>query len=247
MHGLPQGGPDWLFIYFYDPCEIILGETSENLAGESLVICTPGTIFSYGNPKNRWRHSWLQCTGTQIPVILQENGLAPLQSVPIPRPVIVERYLMRVFAEVSAHQNPNQRLLQNIFHNWIIEMSRTVRHLASDRPPAPKALEETKRYIDLHVAEKISLTQMACMSHLSVSHFSTLFRRYYNASPIDYQVHRRMETARYLLEIPGLSVTEIAERTGYAELYRFSRMFKKRFKMSPSVYRKGLLLEKNAR
>jgi len=159
----------------------------------------------------------------------------------MPRPILVERYLMRVFTEVSAHRNPAQRLLQDVFHSWMIEVSRVVRHMDSDRPSAPEPLESTKRYIDLHVAEKLSLAQMARMSHLSISHFSALFRQHYKMSPMSYQVHRRMDYAQYLLEIPGLSVTQIAERTGYTDLYQFSRMFKKRFGLSPSAYKKEKL------
>jgi len=238
MYEHPSVSSDWLFIYFHDAVEVVIDNTRNDLGAGSLMIWNPGARLHYGNPDARWAHSWFQCTGTVISRILKKNGFVPLQPVQMPRPILVERYLMRVFTEVSAHYEPDQRLLQNIFHSWIIEMSRVVRQLDSDRPPAPETLEATKRYMDLHVTEKLSLTRLARMSHLSVSHFSTLFRRYYNTSPIDYQVHRRMETARHLLEIPTLSVTEIAERTGYPDLYIFSRMFKKRFGESPSAFRK---------
>jgi len=240
MYKRPTVSPNWLFIYFHDPVEMVIDNARKHLGAGSFMIWSPGARLHYGNPNARWTHSWLQCTGTEILQILRENGFAPLQPVYMPRPILVERYLMRVFTEASAHHKPDQRLLQNIFHSWMIEMSRVIQHKDSDRPPAPEALEATKRYIDLHIAEKLSLTQLARMSHLSVSHFSTLFRRYYNTSPINYQVHRRMEYACHLLQIPGLSITEIAERTGYPDLYIFSRMFKKRFGMSPSAYRKGL-------
>jgi len=235
-----QDSLEWLFIYFHDPAEVVIDHARKHLESGSLMIWSPGTRPHYGNENTRWTHSWLQCTGTEIPQLLRENGFAPFQPVHMPRPILVEQYLMRVFREVSAHHKPNQRLLQNIFQNWMIEMSRVVQGIGSDHPPPPESLESTKRYIDLHVAEKLSLTQMARMSHLSVSHFSTLFRHYYNTSPIDYLVHRRMEYAQHLLDAPGLSVTQIAERIGYTDLYQFSRMFKKRFGKSPSAYRKGL-------
>jgi len=234
----PATDPDWLFIYFHDPVEIDISKTQKHVKAGSFLIRAPGSSLHYGNADTTWIHSWLQCTGTVIPKILKENRFAPRQPIYMSKPILVERYLMRIFTEVSAHHKPDQRLLQNIFHNWIIEMARVVRHMNSDLPPAPEALEATKRHIDLHILEKLSLTQLARMSHLSISHFSTLFRRYYNASPIDYQIHRRMEYARHLLEIPNLSITEVAERTGYPDLYLFSRMFKKRFGESPSTYRK---------
>ncbi len=238
MYKRPTASLDWLFVYFHDSAEMVVDNVRRCLRGGSLMIWKPGTHLHYGNPNARWTHSWLQCTGTVIPQILKETGFTPRQPVYMPRPILVERYLLRIFTEVSAHQNPNQRLLLNIFHSWMIEMSRVIRHMGSDRPPAPEALEATKRYLDLHVSEKLSLKQLAHMSHLSVSHFSMLFHKHYDSSPINYQIQKRMEYARHLLEIPSLSITEVAARTGYLDLYLFSRTFKKRLGESPSAYRK---------
>ena len=237
----PPGSPNWLFIYFHDSAEIISKKFSGEVEAGTLMIWSPHLRFQYGNPVAPWSHSWLQCAGTEIAAILKESEFEPGQPVLMPRPVFVERYLMRIFREVSAHREPDQRLVKNIFHSWIIEMSRVIRDTDSDRPPAPESLESTKHYLDRHLEERISLVQMARMSHLSVSHFSALFRLHYGRSPIDYQLDRRMNYARHLLEIPGRSVTEIAERTGYTDLYQFSRMFKKRFGQSPSAYRNRYL------
>lgn len=237
----PALTPNWLFIYLHDSAEIISKKYTGSVEPGTLMFWEPYEQFQYGNPAAPWSHSWLQCTGLDVPGILKENGLELGRPVLMPRPVLVERYLMRIFREVSAHREPDQRLLQNVFHNWIIEMSRVVRHTDSDRPPAPESLEAAKRYMDLHLDERITLVQMAQMSHLSVSHFSALFRLHYGSSPIDYQISRRMNYARHLLELPGRSVAEIAELTGYDDLYQFSRMFKKRLGKSPTVYRRSYL------
>ena len=47
-----------------------------------------------------------------------------------------------------------------------------------------------------------------------------------------------MAKADRLLKIKDLSIEEIAEMTGYENIYHFSNTFKKHFGISPSSYRK---------
>jgi two-component system response regulator YesN len=50
-----------------------------------------------------------------------------------------------------------------------------------------------------------------------------------------------MREAAYLLHDRNLNVTEIARRVGYAEIFHFSKLFKKRFGRSPRETRRSYL------
>ena len=52
-------------------------------------------------------------------------------------------------------------------------------------------------------------------------------------------LERRMERARELLVYTNKTITEIAEETGYTDLFYFSKTFKKNNGVSPNEYRKG--------
>ncbi len=68
------------------------------------------------------------------------------------------------------------------------------------------------------------------------------FRKRFTAatggSPMRYVREKRMEYAKQLLQDGHISVGEISERCGYANIYYFSNAFKKRVGMSPSAYAK---------
>ena len=57
-------------------------------------------------------------------------------------------------------------------------------------------------------------------------------------SPKAYLTDIQMEQAtRILLNYPDMPVSEIGQRCGFSEASSFTRMFKKRYGMTPSVYR----------
>lgn len=74
---------------------------------------------------------------------------------------------------------------------------------------------------------------------LSRSRFSKIFTDFWHVSPQKYQIHLRIERAKYLLSETRSPVSEIASSLGYTEPYFFSRQFKHITGMSPSEYRQG--------
>lgn len=57
-------------------------------------------------------------------------------------------------------------------------------------------------------------------------------------SPGDYIQRLRLEKSAFKLQTTRLSITEIAEQTGYQSVQALGKAFKKRFKVTPTVFRK---------
>ena len=94
-------------------------------------------------------------------------------------------------------------------------------------------------HIEDHLREKITVAELARLSHLSVSRFHRVFKGATGRSPTDFIIDRRVQTARRLLATTSLSLAEIADATGFASVYYFSRMFRQFAGSSPSAYRKA--------
>ena len=65
-----------------------------------------------------------------------------------------------------------------------------------------------------------------------------------NQSPTLFLIGARMELAAKLLKETLLTISEIAERCGYEDIYYFSKSFKKHHSISPGRYRKQSLIFK---
>jgi two-component system response regulator YesN len=101
-------------------------------------------------------------------------------------------------------------------------------------------IEEAKKYIDDHLAEEVSLEEVAEILGLNPSYFSQYFKLKTNETFIKYRIKRRIEKAKKLLEIPHYRITDISFEIGYADHPHFTKTFKKHVGMSPSEYRRML-------
>ena len=99
-------------------------------------------------------------------------------------------------------------------------------------------IEETVRYISAHYSENLKLKDMAERVYISPQYLSGLFKKEMNMTISDYIAKIRMERAKELLKDTGLSIGEIAEKTGYKDIRHFSTMFKRLTGLTPSEFRR---------
>lgn len=83
-----------------------------------------------------------------------------------------------------------------------------------------------------------SPSDLAHALRLNPDYFRRLFTRTYGIPPRKWLLRRRLERACIALRESLLSISEIAELTGYPDLFQFSRRFKREFGISPLAWRK---------
>ncbi|MBM7569013.1 helix-turn-helix transcriptional regulator [Paenibacillus sacheonensis] len=97
-------------------------------------------------------------------------------------------------------------------------------------------------YIDHHLADGVTLEQLAELAHFHPNYFIRFFKSATGRSPVQYMNQRRMEKAKSWMAATDISVSEAAERVG-SSLYQFSKMFKQYTGASPSEYRKMMRMQ----
>lgn len=98
-----------------------------------------------------------------------------------------------------------------------------------------RRIVQAKLFIDQHYAENVDLNNIAEEAYYSKFHFSRKFKEVYQQTPHQYLVSVRVEQAKKLLAL-GMSVAAVCEAVGFEELSSFSRLFKRRVGLNPSVY-----------
>lgn len=100
--------------------------------------------------------------------------------------------------------------------------------------------EQVISYIEDHYSERISLDQIAENMYLSPFYISRIFKGETGSTPIRHLINLRLEKAKALLEggYQG-SIQEVAALVGYDDAYHFSKLFKKKYGISPSQVRKN--------
>lgn len=92
-------------------------------------------------------------------------------------------------------------------------------------------------YMQEHLESMLTLENLASAVNLSVSHYSSTFKKKTGYSPIVYFNHLKIQHACQYLQFTSLRVNEISARLGIDDPYYFSRMFTKIMGVSPTEYR----------
>ena len=98
-------------------------------------------------------------------------------------------------------------------------------------------IERALDYMQNHIFDKLSLTEIASHVQRDASYFVRLFKRYMNTTPMQYYANLRLEAARAFLANTSLSVKEVAAKLQYCSEFHFSKQFKQSTGMSPTAYR----------
>ncbi|MNC36171.1 HTH-type transcriptional activator Btr [compost metagenome] len=101
-----------------------------------------------------------------------------------------------------------------------------------------------QNYIFNHLYEDISLSRLAEIAGLNASYLSQLFKKETGLAVSDYIQRERIEEAKRLMELPGITLSDIAIRLHFNDQSYFTKVFKKYTGKTPRQYRqeKGNLL-----
>ena len=100
--------------------------------------------------------------------------------------------------------------------------------------PARGALTRARDFIAAHAADRIGLDEIAAIADLTPWHLTRAFRRQFGYPPHRFQVWMRIDLARRLLA-GGMSGSDVAQQTGFADQSHFIRSFKRLTGTTPSM------------
>lgn len=130
----------------------------------------------------------------------------------------------------------------------MVSLARVIEEDIASRPLADDPLvAKTLAYVEAHLREPLTLGQLAERVHRSPSYLTTRVREQIGRSLMDYVIERRIQEAERLLETTDEPVSAIGEAVGYPEPSTFSRLFRKRYALSPAAWRKLKRAEQIAR
>jgi AraC-like DNA-binding protein len=160
----------------------------------------------------------------------------PTKFVPA-NPVRFREVLTRLITSTQAREPWMALETQRLGLELVLDLCRDfgTSQLASNTNNKPLAWVAS--YLSVHLAEQISVEDMARRAHLSPSRFATVFRETFGMPPHRYLLHLRLEHAKDLLRGTRLPLLRIAAYCGFTDAHHLSRMFKREVGLTPGAFR----------
>ncbi len=93
-------------------------------------------------------------------------------------------------------------------------------------------------FIETNIQKPVNLDELAQIADMSKRSFIRAFHAAVGSSPIAYLIQLRINRAAVMLRSTNVSITDIAQRSGFSDGNYFTRQFRKALGVSPRDYRK---------
>lgn len=195
----------------------------------------PHAYHTTGGWEAEWLHLDGPCARGYFDAILA--GGSPVIS--LKNSYRFEKNLRRVYTQFRENAPVREALLNNYIVNLLTELL-VGREMATPGAQSAGIIEDSIVYINDHLAQELTLEQLAAQASLSPFYFSRLFKRETGFSPHQYILAARINNAKFLLHSTGDSVKSICFTVGFTSESSFCTAFKKETGLTPSGYREQI-------
>lgn len=224
-----------LLMFFHTPARA----GHETDCRDGFILWPHGTLCYYGNPERSWDHSWCVLEGSAANLLRELHGLPAGRALKADAEPVFLRYFEAILRELNSRQQQDEYVLEHLVDLLFYELSRLIRN---PELQIPKRLQRAEEFMWTRIADPLTLEEIAREAALSVSRFSSLFHRYYGEPPMQYLNRKRMNLAAQQLLYHAGSCKQIAEMTGFADQFHFSRRFRQFWGVSPREFRAEKML-----
>ena len=214
----------------------------------SIFAIFPNQITYYeSSVEDPWEYYYIGFNGKLAPGIMHRIGFERDQSIVVhmKQPDSVFETMQSIHDVMGSREQIEANVLYILGQS--LNMLHTISHERQDAVHVKSRINqgqlgsETTRtliaIIHFSLSQHISVSKLAERLNLNRSYMTALFKRDTGKSIQDYIADVRMGRAIILLQNPDLPINSVAFRCGFDDALYFSRVFKKRYGVSPREWR----------
>lgn len=227
-----------LFITRRGEGEITINGVTMKLTENTAFYIPAGLPHAYHALTDSWYISWICFSGYESVSMLEKRGINEFR-------VLTNGNLenMHSIMEKAYYILKTDKLLGNArasvqLYSLMIEFCGYSENMFALKDDDSSSFAEALMYIEQNFAKSISLGELAGIVGVSEQHLCRLFKKRFNMRPMEYITKVRLRNAKELLSYADMTISQIAQATGFKEMSYFSGVFKKYEHISPTEYRK---------
>lgn len=185
----------------------------------------------FPDEKDPWSYVYVRLVGQDVNLMYADMGLSDNVNI---IPFDKRQQIMDVLSLYQQYENFHD--IKAIAANLLLMLHKG-EETQTKHNMQEKNVQKIKEYIDNNYVKKMTIADLSKEMHLSSNYIRNLFVKYLGISPKQYMQNKRMDRACELLLKTDMSILLIAYSVGYDDQLLFSRMFSKRFGVSPKNFR----------
>lgn len=115
------------------------------------------------------------------------------------------------------------------------------RRMAECAGLSPSQIRLVTEYMESHLGEKTTISELAGLVDLTRFHFIRSFKQAAGIPPHQFMIRLRVDRAKEMLAEGGLSIAEVASQTGFGSSIQLTRAFRRVVGTTPSAFRREML------
>ena len=222
--------PAWAILYKYE------GETEYECKGRTLISNAEHAVILPAGSSYNW-----QCREGGHYYTIEFDAAATCEEI-FSFPIAGEgEKLLKMLRDAEQRLNlrlPGHRLEEmRAVYSMLLLLIGTQKKSYADAGHRQK-IAPALDYISKNYDRAVKNDELAALLGISTVYFRKLFLRVTGTSPLAYVHNLRIAKAKRMLESDYDNLAEIAASLGYADIYTFSKAFKKHTGLSPTQYAK---------
>lgn len=182
-----------------------------------------------------WHYVWINISGEMAVKFLKNVGVS--EKNPIFKSIDPDK-LNRFAENLIQKRRENSFIVSGALYEFMGEMIKTSKNRTEIAGKNPEDyINICKNYIIVNYHKKITVNDLSAFIGLDRTYLYRLFKKELDMSPNEFILGYKIKRAEELLLTTQLSVKEIANSIGYDDSLAFSRLFSKRYGISPTKFK----------
>ncbi len=202
-------------------------------SGDTFLLPQGSNQIYYSNTDNQFERIWLNFKGELADSLLR---IYKIDNITVFRNTNTHDILSEIIEACKFAATP-----QEYKNNSACLFLKLVQFLAENKLQTNNtstAIEKIRLYIDCHISENLSLSDIAKNFSYSQEHIIRTFKKLYGITPHSYIIQSKMRIAMIMLKATNDSIEKISDSLCFSDPRHFSALFKKHVGRRPSVYRR---------
>ncbi|MBO5198197.1 MAG: helix-turn-helix transcriptional regulator [Lachnospiraceae bacterium] len=236
----PNIGDMYIFIHFLTPAVLYTKSGEIAVRAGGCVFFAANQPRHFASPDCDLLHDWFHADPS-FGALLTRYGITCEQVYYPENSGRITELVTELELEQVRHKKFYQSISDTFCEQLVIELARSADEESEQITIDPKTRElliNVRAEVHMQFDRDWSVEDMAGLAGLSASRFYYLYKHVFGISPLKDLCSVRIQRAKNLLMRSHCSVEEVAELSGYKNIYHFIRQFKKMTGVTPGRFKK---------